>query len=112
MAQKQQEKENEKAIAKIIQSGKYDASPFDAVKLALSQSDPNVRGSALSAAFGRLGGGVGGAKYDEVVKRVNSLSNERDRDFAINGLAHGLLGSDPDNALKRIFQYRKQYKPS
>ncbi len=87
-------------IVKSIQTGKFDKSPFDAVDLALSQSNPNVRGSALSAAFGRLGGGVGGVKVEAVGKRLNSLANERDRDFAINGLAHGLVSSDPEAALK------------
>lgn len=87
-------------IAKLIQSGKFDAAPFDAVKLALSQSDPNIRGQALSAAFGRLGGGVGGVELDAVVKRLDSLANQQDRDFAINGLAHGLVASDPESALK------------
>ncbi len=89
-----------KNIAKLIQGGKFDAAPFDAVKLAMAQSDPQARGSALSAAFGRLGGGVGGVEINAVVKRVNSLENSRDRDFAINGLAHGLVGLDPKGALK------------
>jgi streptogramin lyase/mono/diheme cytochrome c family protein len=94
------QKKSGEDVAKLIQSGKFDAAPFDAVKLALSQSNPEVRGSALSAAFGRLGGGVGGVELDAVVKRVNSLTNATDRDFAINGLAHGLVASDPESALK------------
>jgi hypothetical protein len=31
---------------------------------------------------------------------LNSLEDGRDRDFAINGLAHGLAGRDPKSALK------------
>ena len=87
-------------VAKLIQTGKFDSAPFDAVDLALSQSNPKIRGSALSAAFGRLGAGVGGVKLDAVVERLNSLTNTRDKDFAINGLAHGLVSSDPEAALK------------
>jgi hypothetical protein len=34
------------------------------------------------------------------VEHLNSLENARDRDFAINGLAHGLAGKDPKGALK------------
>ena len=98
-AEKQGRDEKGKEIAELIQSGKFDETPFDAVKLALSQSDSKVRGSALSAAFGRLGGGVGGIEITAVVNRLNSL-NEVDKDFAINGLAHGLVASDPESALK------------
>ena len=54
----------------------------------------------MSAAFGRLGGGVGGVEYQAAVNRLNSLENGRDRDFAINGLAHGLVGRNPEQALK------------
>lgn len=98
-AAKQGRDEMGKEIAELIQSGRFDEAPFDAVKLALSQSDSKVRGSALSAAFGRLGGGVGGIEITAVVNRLNSL-NEVDKDFAINGLAHGLVASDPESALK------------
>ncbi|MEO1835829.1 MAG: hypothetical protein ABGZ49_10095, partial [Akkermansiaceae bacterium] len=85
---------------KLIQSGRFDSAPFDAVDLALKQKNPEGRGSALSAAFGRLGGGVGGVKIEAVEKRVNSMSNSRDKDHAINGLAHGLVSKDPEAALK------------
>jgi streptogramin lyase/outer membrane protein assembly factor BamB len=98
--QRTNEKKSGESVAKLIQSGKFDAAPFDALKLALSQTNPQARGAALSAAFGRLGGGVGGAKLDEVVKRLNSMTNEQDKDFAINGLAHGMVSSDPEGALK------------
>ena len=94
------EREPGKDIVKVIQSGKFDVAPFDAVKLALTEKDPKARGAALSAAFGRLGGGVGGIEIDAVVARLNSLASERDKDFAINGMAHGLVSSDPDAALK------------
>ena len=94
------ETEPGKDIVKVIQSGKLDVAPFDAVKLALAQKDVGVRGSALSAAFGRLGGGVGGVEIDAVVARLNLLPNARDKDFAINGVAHGLVSKDPESALK------------
>lgn len=87
-------------LAKLIQSGKFDSAPFEAVSLALKQNDPKLRGAALSAAFGRLGGGVGGVKLDAVVERLESLATPRDKDFAINGLAHGLVSKDPEAALK------------
>lgn len=87
------------AIAKLIEQGAFDAAPLEAVDMALSQSNPQTRGPVLSAAFGRLGGGVGGVEYRAAVSRLNSLENGRDRDFAINGLAHGLAGRDPKGAL-------------
>ncbi len=92
--------ERGKAIAKLIEGGQFDKAPFEAVTLALAQSDPQARGPVLSAAFGRLGGGVGGVKINAAVNRLNSLSDGMDKDFAINGLAHGLVGSDPKSALK------------
>ncbi len=92
--------EKGQAIAKYIEGGGFDKSPMDAVKMALSQSDAQVRGTVMSAAFGKLGGGVGNTPIDDAVSRLNSLENGRDRDFAINGLAHGLAGKDPKGALK------------
>ena len=88
------------AIGKYIEGGGFDKAPMDAVKLALSQSDPQARGTVMSAAFGRLGGGVGGIEVNTAVDQLNSLENGRDRDFAINGLAHGLVGKDPEGAIK------------
>ncbi len=85
---------------KLIQSGKFDPAPFEAVDLALKQDNPKTRGAALSAAFGRLGGGVGGVKLEAVAERLESLTDARDKDFAINGLAHGLVSKDPEAALK------------
>lgn len=92
--------EKGRAIAKFIEGGGFDRAPYDAVKMALSQSDPQARGTVMSAAFGRLGGGVGGIQVNEAVRQLNSLEDGRDRDFAINGLAHGLAGRDPKSALK------------
>ncbi|MEM7010293.1 MAG: hypothetical protein AAF585_02315, partial [Verrucomicrobiota bacterium] len=90
----------EQAAAQLIQSGKFDSAPFEAVDVALKQTDRGTRGAALSAAFGRLGSGVGGTELDAVVKRVESLADARDKDFAINGLAHGLVSKDSEAALK------------
>lgn len=96
------QKQAEKSVdnAKLIESGEFDSAPFEAVDLALKQNDPKARGAALSAAFGRLGGGVGGIQLDAVIARMESLPEARDRDFAINGLAHGLVAKDPEAALK------------
>lgn len=90
------------SATKLIQSGRFDSVPFDAVDLALKQTNLEGRGSALSAAFGRLGGGVGGVKIEAVEKRVKAMKNSQDRDFAINGLAHGLVTKDPERALNWI----------
>ena len=85
---------------KLIQSGKFDSTPFDAVDFALKVRNLDGRRSALSAAFGRLGGGVGGAKIEAVEERMNSIGNSVNKDSAINGLAHGLVSKDPERALK------------
>ena len=87
-------------IAKLIQSGKFDLAPFEAVDLALKVNNSKARGAALSAAFGRLGRGVGGVKLDAVVERLDSLPQIWDKDLAMNGLAHGLVSKDPEAALK------------
>ena len=44
--------------------------------------------------------GDGEVELDAVVKRLDSLTVVRDKDFAINGLAHGLVSKDPEAALK------------
>jgi len=85
---------------KLIQSGKFDSAPFEAVDFALKMKNLDGRRSALSAAFGRLGGGVGGVKIEAVEERINSIRNSANRDFAINGFAHGLVTKDPERALK------------
>ena len=87
-------------LAKLIESGKFDSAPFEAVELALKQNNLKIRGAALSAAFGRLGGGVGGVQLEAVVERLESLPQSRDKDLALNGLAHGLVSKDPEAALK------------
>jgi streptogramin lyase/mono/diheme cytochrome c family protein len=84
----------------LIQSGKFDSSPFDAVDFALKVKNLDERRSALSAAFGRLGGGVGGVKVEAVEERIHSMRNSANRDFAINGFAHGLVAKNPGKALK------------
>ena len=85
---------------KLIQSGKFDSAPFDAVDFALKVKNLEGRRSALSAAFGRLGGGVGGVKIEVVEKRINSIGSSQNKDYAINGFAHGLVAKDPERALK------------
>ncbi|MDB4512926.1 PQQ-binding-like beta-propeller repeat protein [Akkermansiaceae bacterium] len=85
---------------KLIQSGKFDSAPFDAVDFALKVKNLEGRRSALSAAFGRLGSGVGGVKIEAVEKRINSIGSSQNKDYAINGFAHGLVAKDPERALK------------
>ena len=85
---------------KLIQSGKFDSAPFDAVDFALKVKNLEGRRSALSAAFGRLGGGVGGVRSEVVEKRINSIGSSQNKDYAINGFAHGLVAKDPERALK------------
>ena len=99
-AQEAKVRQAEQAIAKQIASGKYDATPFKAVELALAQQSRETRSQSLSTAFGRLGAGVGGAKLEEVIARIESIKNPRDRDSALNGLAHGLVNKNPEVALK------------
>ena len=88
------------AIQTLIEKGEFDAAPFQAVDMALAVPEPQARGPAVSAAFGKLGGGVGGIEITDAVNRLNAMPHGRDRDFAINGLAHGLVGRDPEGALK------------
>ena len=99
-AQEARVRQAEQAIAKQIASGKYDATPFKAVELALAQQSRETRSPSLSTAFGRLGAGVGGAKLEGVIARIESIKNPRDRDSALNGLAHGLVNKNPEAALK------------
>ena len=99
-AQEAKVRQAEQAIAKQIAFGKYDATPFKAVELALAQQSRETRSQSLSTAFGRLGAGVGGAKLEEVIARIESIKNPRDRDSALNGLAHGLVNKNPEVALK------------
>lgn len=99
-AQQTKQRQTEQAVAKQIESGKYDATPFKAVDVALSQQHRETRNPSLSTAFGRLGAGVGGAKLEDVIARIESIKNPRDRDSALNGLAHGLVNKNPEAALK------------
>ena len=84
------------AIQKLIEQGSFDSAPFKAVDMALSLPDPQSRAPAISAAFAR----AVGSDNATTMNRLNALPEGRDRDFAINGLAHGLVGSDPRGALK------------
>ena len=35
-----------------------------------------------------------------VEKRINSIGSSQNKDYAINGFAHGLVAKDPERALK------------
>ncbi len=88
------------AVQRIIEKGMFKEDPFGAVEMAFSLDSPKSRGNALSAAFGQLGGGVGGVDMDSVVAYINDMPPGRDKDFAINGFAHGIAGKFPEVALE------------
>ncbi len=87
------------AIQRIIETGAFKDDPFEAVDVALSLDNSKSRQTALSAAFGQLGGGAGGVDPNSVAAQLNQMPPGRDRDFAINGFAHGLVGESPQSAL-------------
>ena len=88
------------AVQRIIEAGVYKDAPFAAVDLAFSLENPVSRGPAISAAFGKLGAGTGGVNQADIAARLLAMPDGRDKDFAINGFAHGLAGTAPDEALK------------
>lgn len=88
------------AIQRIIETGAFKDDPFEAVDVALSLDNSKSRQTALSAAFGQLGGGAGGVDPNSVAAQLNQMPPGRDRDFAINGFAHGLVGESPQSALQ------------
>lgn len=88
------------AIQRIIESGAFKDDPFQAVDVAFSMDDPKTRGNAISAAYGQLGSGVGGVDPGAVAEQIQAMPVGRDRDFAINGWAHGVAGNNPDLALQ------------
>ncbi len=88
------------AIQRIIETGAFSANPFEALEVAMSLESQKSRGTAISAAFGQLGSGAGGIALDLVVEHLTGMPSGIDRDFAINGFAHGLVGSAPDVALE------------
>ena len=80
------------AIGKLIEGGAFDQAPFEAVDMALAQSHlkPAARccQPLLAASAEALA-----ASNTRPLSRLNTL--DHDRDFAINGLAHGLVGEIP-----------------
>ena len=88
------------AIQRIIETGAFKDNPFQAVEVAMSLDNSKSRQTALSAAFGQLGGGAGGVDPNSVAAQLNQMPPGRDRDFAINGFAHGLVGKSPESALQ------------
>ena len=88
------------AIQRIIETGAFKDNPFQAVEVAMSLDNSKSRQTALSAAFGQLGGGAGGVDPNSVAAQLNQMPPGRDRDFAINGFAHGLVGQSPESALQ------------
>jgi hypothetical protein len=87
-------------IQRVIEAGTFKDAPFAAVDLAFSLENPQSRGPAISAAFGKLGSGVGGVDPGAVAAELIAMPPGRDKDFAINGFAHGLVGIAPETALQ------------
>ena len=87
------------AIQRIIEADTFRHAPLEAVDWAFSLEDPKSRQNAISAAFGKLGSGSGGIDPAAITGQLNAMPADRDRDFAINGFAHGLVGATPQDAL-------------
>ncbi len=87
------------AVQRIIEADIFKDAPFNAVDWAFSLEDPKSRQNAISAAFGKLSARSSGVNPAEVANQLNEMPAGRDRDFAINGFAHGLVGTAPKDAL-------------
>jgi hypothetical protein len=87
------------AVQRIIEAGLFKNAPMDAVDWAVSLPEQKSREHAVSAAFGQLGSGVGGIDPAEIANQLNQMEAGREKDFAINGFAHGLVGTAPEDAL-------------
>ena len=76
---------------------------------ALMIEDEGARGGAVSAAFAKWAAGVGGGHPELGAEMLDNLENERDRDYALNGYAHGLVAKDPEFALELAGSIRLDY---
>jgi hypothetical protein len=88
------------AAGKVIESGTFDKDPLAATKFAWSLEEGQPRRTALSAAYARLAGGVNGHDPSVTAVQLIEMDKGADRDFALNGFAHGLVHKDPDAALE------------
>jgi hypothetical protein len=88
------------AAGKVIESGTFDKDPLAATEFALSLEKDQPRRTALSAAYARLASGVNGHDPSVTAVQLDEMDKGADRDFALNGFAHGLVHKDPDAALE------------
>ncbi len=88
------------AAGKVIESGTFDKDPITATEFAWSLEEGQPRRTALSAAYARLAGGVNGHDPNVTATQLIEMDKGADRDFALNGFAHGLVHKDPDAALE------------
>ena len=95
------EPELEAATAqRVIESGAFDEEPLEAVKFANSLTSDKAKRSGISSAYARLASGVNGHNPNLTAQELNTMQDGVERDFALNGFAHGLVHSDPERALQ------------
>ena len=87
------------AAGKVIESGTFDKDPASAAAFAMSLKEEEARRPALSAAYARLAGGVNGHDPNLTATQLIEMDKGHDRDFALNGFAHGLVHKDPEGAM-------------
>ena len=85
---------------RVIESGIFDKNPLEAVEFANSLDSIKAKRSALSSAYARLAGGVNGHDPNITATELNAMEDGWQRDFALNGFAHGLVRKDPDAAIQ------------
>ena len=85
---------------RVIESGVFDKNPLEAVEFANSLDSTKAKRSALSSAYARLAGGVNGHDPNITATELNAMEDGWQRDFALNGFAHGLVRRDPDAAIQ------------
>ena len=85
---------------RVIESGVFDKNPIEAVEFANSLDSTKAKRSALSSAYARLAGGVNGHDPNITATELNAMEDGPERDFALNGFAHGLVRKDPEAAIQ------------
>ena len=85
---------------RVIESGVFDKNPLEAVEFANSLDSTKAKRSALSSAYARLAGGVNGHDPNITATELNAMEDGWQRDFALNGFAHGLVRKDPEAAIQ------------
>ena len=85
---------------RVIESGVFDKNPLEAVEFANSLESTKAKRSALSSAYARLAVGVNGHDPNITASKLNAMEDGWQRDFALNGFAHGLVHRDPEAAIQ------------